>query len=400
MKKINDVKRKRILKAVSAFAAVIIWIFVTQTENPTMDYTVKKIDISIKNENYLDNKGLVITNKDEIGEASVVIRGRRRDLINVLDSIEASVNVADIQEPGEYRIKAEYDIPNNTVDIAKRKTNTVLVKVSAIEEKEIDVKVIQTGKADNESYIVESVLDTEKILIKGADEDIKKIDHASVYIDVSQMSETNEDIYNIVCENANGETIKVPDEVIIGQDTVGVINNVYEKITLDVNVTIPNELNGYEVNILTTNREKVAVGLKSADISGISALSAILKVDEIVTGTGNYKAEINVPDGIYLDPKTKEVELSVEIIEKAEKIVTLPIKVKNAKKKGYTLLQENVQVKLSGDKQKLKAENVEAYIDLSKVKGTGKKTVYVQFETKTDGIKTDGTEVGVDIVIE
>lgn len=400
MKKINDVKRKRILKAVSAFAAVIIWIFVTQTENPTMDYTVKKIDISIKNENYLDNKGLVITNKEEIGEASVVIRGRRRDLINVLDSIEASVNVADIQEPGEYRIKAEYDIPNNTVDIAKRKTNTVLVKVSAIEEKEIDVKVIQTGKADNESYIVESVLDTEKILIKGADEDIKKIDHASVYIDVSQMSETNEDIYNIVCENANGETIKVPDEVIIGQDTVGVINNVYEKITLDVNVTIPNELNGYEVNILTTNREKVAVGLKSADISGISALSAILKVDEIVTGTGNYKAEINVPDGIYLDPKTKEVELSVEIIEKAEKIVTLPIKVKNAKKKGYTLLQENVQVKLSGDKQKLKAENVEAYIDLSKVKGTGKKTVYVQFETKTDGIKTDGTEVGVDIVIE
>lgn len=400
MKKINDVKRKRLLKAISIFAAVVIWIFITQTENPSMDYTVKKIDISIKNENYLDNKGLVITNKEEIGEASVVIRGRRRDLINVLDSIEASVNVADIQEPGEYRIKAEYDIPNNTVDIAKRKTNTVLVKVSAIEEKEIDVKVIQTGKADNKSYIVESVLDTEKILIKGADEDIKKIDHASVYIDVSQMSETNEDIYNIVCENANGETIKVPDEVIIGQDTVGVINNVYEKITLDVNVTIPNELNGYEVNILTTNREKVAVGLKSADISGISALSAILKVDEIVTGTGNYKAEINVPDGIYLDPKTKEVELSVEIIEKAEKIVTLPIKVKNAKKKGYTLLQENVQVKLSGDKQKLKAENVEAYIDLSKVKGTGKKTVYVQFETKTDGIKTDGTEVGVDIVIE
>lgn len=400
MKKINDVKRKRLLKAISIFAAVVIWIFITQTENPSMDYTVKKIDISIKNENYLDNKGLVITNKEEIGEASVVIRGRRRDLINVLDSIEASVNVADIQEPGEYRIKAEYDIPNNTVDIAKRKTNTVLVKVSAIEEKEIDVKVIQTGKGDNETYVVESVLDTEKILIKGADEDIKNIDHASVYIDVSQMSETNEGIYNIVCENSDGETIKLPQEVIIEQNTVGVINNVYEKITLDVNIIIPDKLNGYEVNILTTNREKVEVGLKSADISSISDLSAILRVDEVVTGTGNYKAEISVPDGIYIDPKAKEVDLSVEIIEKAEKVITLPVKVKNAKKKGYTLLQENVQVKLSGDKEKIKAENVEAYVDLSKVKGTGKKTVSVQFETKADAIKVERTDIAVDIIIE
>ena len=400
MKKINDVKRKRILKAISAFAAVIIWIFVTQTENPTMDYTVKKIDIGIRNENYLDNKGLVITNKEEIGEASVVIRGRRRDLINVLDSIEASVDVSEIQEPGEYRIKTEYDIPNNTIDIAKRKTNTVLIKVSAIEEKEIDVKVIQTGKTDNTSYIVESVLDTEKIIIKGADEDIKNIDHASVYVDISEMKEENEGIYNIVCENSEGETVKVPNEVIIEQNTVGVKNNVYEKIVLDVNVVIPDKLNGYEVNILTTNRENVAVGLKSAELRELSGLSAILKVDEIVTGTGNYKAEIDVPDGIYLDPKTKEVELSVEIIEKAEKIVTLPVKVRNAKKTEYKLMQENIQVTLSGDKEKLKAENIEAYIDLSKIKGTGRKTVYVQFEAKADGIKTKETDVGVDIVIE
>ena len=399
MKKITGSK-KRISKVISVLIAILVWIFVIYSENPSIDFKLNAIDVQLINESSLLNKNLMIVEKNSISDASIVIRGKRQDLISVMGNISASVDLSQISEPGVYKLQPVFDIPSNAVYISKRNTRYIEVTVKEMEEKTVPVTIIQKNSDKNKSFIVESLPEKSTMTVKGTADDIERIDHAAIYIDVAAMTQTNSETYNYVFEDENNSEI-LPINDIISDQSILVKNNVYDKITLDINLSIPSDIDDkYTVELISQDVDQVSVGIKSLEGRNVQSITNITEFENLTPGTNKYQIKLIQPDGIYLPPESQYVTVELEVFEKEEKTLEVPLNVKNTSNKTYTLQNNTVQVSISGPKEKLTSDNVKAELNLDSVSGTGEQTVSVKPSTSEKDITIEDTEVFVNVIIE
>ena len=86
-----------------------------------------------------------MTGKDKIPELSVVVTGKRSDLLNFMDDIYVQVDVSDIDSTGEYNLSGVISIPTTRISVEKEKYGDIPITVEPLEMKDIEVTVKQTG---------------------------------------------------------------------------------------------------------------------------------------------------------------------------------------------------------------------------------------------------------------
>ena len=65
--KIDNIGTKRMIyKIISVFISIILWLFITYTEDSQIDFTVNAIDIRLTGESTLNEQGLMVINKSTI----------------------------------------------------------------------------------------------------------------------------------------------------------------------------------------------------------------------------------------------------------------------------------------------------------------------------------------------
>ena len=402
MKQVSNSRKKLILKIISVFAAAIIWIFITYTENPQTDVTLNAVDISLSGESYLKDNGLMVTEKNSIPDASIVIRGKRRDLIGVMGNVTASIDVSRINKPGTYNLKPSFDIPSNAVYIAKMNTASVTVTVENIEKRTIDVKIVQKNADKNKLYVVESVPQTATVSISGTLSDIQDISYACAYVDVGTMSQNNDAEYSVVFEDINGAEILPINDFSSDITSVMVTNTVYDKITLDIELDIPSRVSDkYAVELVGQTTKKVDAGIKDKSAADITTITNIMNFDGISLDTTNYTLTLDVPKGLYIPPENQKVEVELEVFEREERTLSVPITVTNADKATYLLDSDTVKVRVSGPKDKLTPENLSATLDLKNTSyKPGEITLPVQIKAKYPDITVLSKKVNIKVNIK
>lgn len=364
--KLEDNSRKRlILKIVSVFVAVIIWIFITYTDDSQIDVTINSIDVQLTGESYLNDHGYMVINRTSIPKASVTVRGKRSDIIGVMDSITASVDVSGVSDSGEFKLKPTFDIPSNAVYISKRKTTSIEVDIEKIEEKTIDVRVVQNNSEQNDSYIIESVPDKKSIKIRGEKKDIDSIDHAAVYVDVKDITEDNSVTGTLIFESGDGSEIICANKLFYDSEKMQVKNKAYEKRELPINITVPFDLNKkYSAELIKQEVDKVWVGIKDESGKSVSEITNEPYSGELEVGTKEYEFYLDAPDGIYLPEDKRRVKAELEVFEKTEKLVTIPVTVHNSKNRVYELSKQEVGIWVSGPEEKLQSNYFKAELNL------------------------------------
>ncbi len=309
--------RKNVLKFVSLFVAIIAWLFITYTENQQMDYTVNSIEIAFAGEDKLNAQGYMIVNKTAISDASVVIRGRRRDIIGVMDNISATVDVSGAMHEGAHNLKPSYYIPSSAVYVSKNKTIEVQIEVEKIKEKEIGVFVHQEGADENEGYIVESKPTLEKLTIRGSQEDLEAIERAAVYVDVSEVVQTSKELCDVVFETGEGTEVLNRNNIFDAPEQLEVENKAYKKHTLSVDVEMPYELlRDYNISAVEQMVSEVDIGVINALGTVVDGLNAYCKNSEFEEGTKEYYFEIDIPKGIYIPQESREIVVKIEAYKK------------------------------------------------------------------------------------
>ena len=91
----NTQKLKTVI--LSVFLAVIVWFMVIYVNDPDITTTVSDLNVRFVGEMSLRDKKLAVTGKDKIPELSVVVTGKRSDLMNFMDDIYVQVDVSDIE---------------------------------------------------------------------------------------------------------------------------------------------------------------------------------------------------------------------------------------------------------------------------------------------------------------
>ena len=139
----NTQKLKTVI--LSVFLAVIVWFMVIYVNDPDITTTVSDLNVRFVGEMSLRDKKLAVTGKDKIPELSVVVTGKRSDLMNFMDDIYVQVDVSDIDATGEYNLSGVISIPTTRISVEKEKYGDIPITVEPLEMKDIEVTVKQTG---------------------------------------------------------------------------------------------------------------------------------------------------------------------------------------------------------------------------------------------------------------
>ena len=122
-----NTNNKTVLKILSGLVAVVLWFAITYTEDPIISQSLGDITIEYEGEKRLMDNGLIIVNKDEIPDISVVIRGKRSSVISAIGSVVASCDVSGIETSGENTVEVKYIYPTSSITMAKTKTKEITV---------------------------------------------------------------------------------------------------------------------------------------------------------------------------------------------------------------------------------------------------------------------------------
>ncbi len=73
-----------------------------------------------------------MTGKDKIPELSVVVTGKRSDLMNFMDDIYVQVDVSDIDSTGEYNLSGVISIPTTRISVEKESTEIFRLRLNRL----------------------------------------------------------------------------------------------------------------------------------------------------------------------------------------------------------------------------------------------------------------------------
>ena len=104
-------KKKVQTIALSILLSVIVWFMVTSLADPDITTTVSNLDVRFVGEMALREKALAVTGRNNVPQLSVVVTGKRSDLMNNMDNIYVQVDLGDIDSTGDYNLAGTISVP-------------------------------------------------------------------------------------------------------------------------------------------------------------------------------------------------------------------------------------------------------------------------------------------------
>lgn len=398
----NKSGQKLFIKIFSVFAAIVMWFFISYNENNSMDVKVKSIELQYAGEEELLSKGLMLADKSLAPTVSAKIRGKRSDLIPVLNSVSATVDVSKIEEAGSYKLTPSFDVPSDAVYVSKAITHSVDVKVVRTTEKTVEVGVVLKNADKNKAHIIKSVPEIEKMKIRGERNDIDGIERAVLYVDAATIVENGDISVSPIYETSDGKEVVAENDIYADLLRIRVKNTVYFRKTANIRVELPQTENDkYFVSLVGQSVEKIEVGVENADETPPELTVALDDISELQTGKHKYTLEINAPDGVYILESSRYAEVEIDVEENTSESIEVPVSVKNADGRAYKLKTQSVTVGISGPKNLLNKENIAAELDMSKISVSGEPTsARLDIKSKSKEIKVDSEPVFADIIVE
>lgn len=355
----------------SLVLAVVAWAAIMWVDDPDIIVTLNDLNVRFIGEAELRENGLVITGKSDLPQMSASVSGKRSDLMSYMDGVRIEVDASQITEAGEYTLSGALSLPSSRLSVEKEKYGDIPITVEKLAEKEIEVKVKQTGTLKN--TLVKSEITEPKVLINGAKSEIDAVAYGVATVDISGVGEDSRELSGYVLMDADGNLIK-NETIETNTLSVEVLHTVYNLKNLPVEAELSDELSSqYAISAVTVTPSRIDVGVRDAN-NDVSLKAVINKISD----DGNIEAELTETEGMYIPEANKTVRIKAEVNKIVTKPVELNIEAQNAPD-GKSVSVDSVSVAVSGEESKLNNDNIKAYVDLSGL-GRGTHTVRVKIE--------------------
>ncbi len=351
---------KLLLKILSCIIAIFLWFAITYTEDPVISQSVMGINLTFEGEEALHNSGLVIVNKNQLPEISVVIRGNRSNVIASLGSIYAMADVSKIKSVGKNDVEVRYSYLSNGISLVKSRVNTVTLDVERLVSREIPVKLNVLNREKNINLAVEPISNDKTVTITGAESVIYKIAYAKADVDIENVTKlsTQECVYKLYDEEDN---LILEDNIIKkSHNTISIENNVYNRKELPIKVVLDSKnRKDYGVLVKTIDKKTVQVGIK--DNIQIEYLEAVV---DLSNNEDKLTAKIVLPDGVYLPEEERVITLTGDIIQKQTHTMRIKIMAKNVPNGKKAIIDPEEKLILVKSIENPEEIKVEAFVDL------------------------------------
>ncbi len=390
----NVLSKQTTLLLLSGVLAFILFVIVDQKIlmlNTSSAEVFKDQKITVE----YDEERFVITGIPETVDITLI--GNKSDLYIAKQSSDHNVTVdlSDIKEPGTYEVEIEYEKGLPSIEYSVNPSEvTVVVYLKETKNQSLSYKVVNADHLENEVEISNVVLNTDSVVLRGADFQLEKVASVEAIIDVDKLTTTDpgkqvlEDIA-LVAYDKDGNIVDV--EI-----------NTKSPVTAEVEITstsrvvnlnfVPNNkvpfgkaISSYKFSQDTVVVYGPAEVLDELEKTGIDILVDVSKL------TNNYSTTIEIPKPAGVKKMSiNKVDVDVSITNSAEPInMTLKIDALNVPN-GYTAGAASpddaeVMVSITGAQNiinNLDPSNFQAYVDLSTIKNVKAGTHEVDIKIK------------------
>lgn len=385
-------KKKVQTIALSILLSVIVWFMVTSLADPDITTTVSNLDVRFVGEMALREKALAVTGRNNVPQLSVVVTGKRSDLMNNMDNIYVQVDLSDIDSTGEYNLAGTISVPTTRIKVEKEKYGDIPVKIEPLVSKEIDVTVKQTGTLKNK--LVKSVVNNPKVMIMGAESEMEKVEGAVATVDISELAEDNTEKVNYLLIDKSGALIDENETLESARSNVEVSNTIYDAKTLPVEPMLTAEMDKEymlkpDKSSVTPASVVVGVNVENNDDKVIARIDRINE-----DGEGEYSLETS--NGMYIPPESQKVKIKPEIVKKSVVQLELEVHAENVPEGCSAKIDGLLTAMVWGEEGQVNNENVKATVDASGL-SKGEHTLPVKLSGENAGFEGSYT---INITIE
>ncbi len=353
---------KATTKILSVVLAVVLWLVLEYTDKPQMTRRINNVDITFKGIDVLKEKGLIPIKLEKNSQIDVEVKGSRMGIIETMANITASADLSSVSVKGTRIENVNVDTGVAGVYVMGRGNPTVTVEIDEIGEKTVPVEVVHSGSEKNKQTIAVSDAKPDYITLSGAKSELDMIEKAVISIPAQDIDKRTVKDMQYILYTTEGDK-HTPDTVRADEQTVSVTSGLYPRKNLPIKVEMAEKYKkDYTIDAKIKSKDSVDVGVVSLD-SDVNEIVAVFDPEMYESGKNEYKIELTVPDGIYIQDASKLVTAEVSIIKKSTEKITLDIEIRNIPEGLRLEKNYRMPLELGGTLPDIDESTVKAYAD-------------------------------------
>ena len=399
---VNSLSDNRGLAALSVVLAFGLWIFVTDTENPSRT-RVLPIDIPVQ----------PINVPDDVAITSDITPVRLRITVadDVFDSLTAGDFEADVDLDG--LTVGTYDLPFNVRALTNRGglrideplTETVTVNLAQLTGKSVPVQIDVTGSPAPGFTMSPLVLDDDTVLVTGPQEEVDQVSQVTATIDVTARTSSVDQAVRLTPRNDRGFLVQ---RVNLEPSIIGVTIDIeQERFSRSVAVSVVTDGDpapGYNVVSVSVDPPTVTVRGTESFVTGTNSIDTqpvdIDGADETVVRS----VSLDIPSGAEVTGGAQVVTVTVTIAPATSEFnFTVPITAANLEPNVSIVgALPSVTVKLIGPfpiLSEVSLADVSATVNLNDL-GNGTHAVEIEVAQLAGVTVASVTPEEIDVVLE
>lgn len=391
---------------ISLFLAIVIFIMIDQkilvfNDNAAEVLKDQPVSIIYNEEKYVV-EGLPET-------VDITLIGSKTDLYIAKQSSSHDVTV-DLSglKPGTHRVSIKYNQNTGSIDyMVNPSVATVIIYEKVSETRTMTVDLLNQDHLDPRLVIQNVNYDTDKIVIKGAEHQLKEVVEVKALLDVDNLTAGEAGTYTVKdvplkAYNKDGEVVDVeivPDKIDIEVE----VDSPSKELPIKI-IPIGKVGNDYAIGSMTINETKVIAYGKSETLAGLKFIPVEINVDGL-KDTKTYKVDLSRPVGVRsLSINNVTVTVTLGSVSN-KKLENIGIESRNLSDnytvQGTSATATKVTLSLRGVKDvidNITADDVKAYIDLEGY-GEGEFEVDVQVEGSDNKVQYESMTKKVKVKI-
>lgn len=322
------------LKIASFLCAAVLWLVVTNINDPISTYRVTDVPVTIKNANLITDRGQVYEVLDGTDMIDVVTISAPRSIIDSLDksNIVAEADVNDLTSVDTVAIKLSTNKYNDKLDSIRGNIDSVRLNIEEKLSRSLPVKCVTTGEV-REGYMIGNVsTDQNLIRISGPQSIISTVSKAQAEVDISGFSNNINTNCDVRLYDGEGAEITVTNiEKSISKVLVSVEILELKSVPLVCEVTGTPEA-GYQLTgEITYSKGTATIAARSKTLEQISAIEIPGGIVDVTGATEDVTVLVDIndylPDGTVLAEENFEgrVNVTARVEAERERALRIPV---------------------------------------------------------------------------
>lgn len=331
----NKITKNWGLKLVSFLFATVVWIIVTNINDPIEPWPVSNVPVSIRNLDLITERGQTYEVLDNTDMIDTVMIYAKRSIIDSLSesNVVAIADVNDLTSLDTIPIKLYTSKYNDKLESIKGNIDSVKLNIEVKQTRSFPIRANAVGEV-REGYIVGDISAEQNLLrVSGPESVVSQIARVQADVNVSAFTSIIRTDADIRLYNEDGVEIKAGNlERSITKVRVNV--EILEKKTVPITYTVTGvPADGYRLTGETTStRTNVVIAGRSNLVQNINSIEIPEGIIDVTDARENVTTLIDLkkhlPDGIVLaeDDFTGKVDVTVYVDQEMRRTFNVPVR--------------------------------------------------------------------------